>query len=221
MARQKPFEPEMGPLLSDIRVGDPVPPIDIERVKALAKSMGEIGLMTPIVVDWHTNRDPGECGTDWCDLIAGRHRYEAAKLLGWTRIAAVTRSNLPGGVEAEETPEECKLSYELMRLDENLVRAELTPEQRAEFTRQRVALLERRDGTGRAAEELSDTVSRNRSANRPKQPRRSRVTTGKPPGRPKSTAKQKTARALGVSERTVRRDIGRAEGRQASDYPLR
>ena len=94
--------PETGPLLTDSRVGEPVRPIDMKRVREIARSMAEIGLMSPLIVDWHTNRHSHECGTQQCDLIAGRHRYEAAKLLGWRRIAAITRSN--------ETPEQCKLS---------------------------------------------------------------------------------------------------------------
>ena len=45
-----------------------------EAVKALAGSMAESGLMNPVTVDAGHS------------LIAGLHRLEAAKLLGWTEV---------------------------------------------------------------------------------------------------------------------------------------
>lgn len=45
-----------------------------ESIEKLARSISEIGLLNPITIDQeHT-------------LIAGLHRLEAAKLLGWTEI---------------------------------------------------------------------------------------------------------------------------------------
>ncbi|NCE65102.1 chromosome partitioning protein ParB [Pseudoflavonifractor sp. 524-17] len=70
---------------------------DPEGVQALADSISKVGLLNPITVDRaHT-------------LIAGLHRLEAAKRLGWTEIAC-TVSGLEG------------LEAELAEIDENLIR---------------------------------------------------------------------------------------------------
>ena len=72
-----------------------------EHIEELSKSIAEVGLLNPITVD----RD--------YTLIAGLHRLEAAKLLGWTEIEC-TVSSLEG------------LQAELAELDENFVRTELS-----------------------------------------------------------------------------------------------
>ncbi len=70
-------------------------------IQELADSISEIGLLHPITVDsGHT-------------LIAGLHRLEAAKLLGWTEIECMV-SDLDG------------LQAELAEIDENFVRADLS-----------------------------------------------------------------------------------------------
>ncbi len=74
--------------------------IDSAKVRELANSMNEIGLINPITV------------TQDRVLITGAHRLEAAKLLGWTEIQA-TVSQLDG------------LRAELAEIDENLMRNEL------------------------------------------------------------------------------------------------
>lgn len=74
--------------------------IDSAKVRELANSMSEIGLINPITVT------PDKV------LITGAHRLEAAKLLGWTDIQA-TVSQLDG------------LRAELAEIDENLMRNEL------------------------------------------------------------------------------------------------
>jgi len=74
--------------------------VDDAKVRELAQSMSEIGLINPITV----TRDRV--------LITGAHRLEAAKLLGWTDIKA-TVSELDG------------LRAELAEIDENLMRNEL------------------------------------------------------------------------------------------------
>lgn len=74
--------------------------IDSAKVRELANSMNEIGLINPITVT------PDKV------LITGAHRLEAARLLGWTDIQA-TVSQLDG------------LRAELAEIDENLMRNEL------------------------------------------------------------------------------------------------
>jgi len=72
-----------------------------DSVKDLAKSISKVGLLNPITI------------TADRILIAGRHRLEAAKLLGWTEIEC-TVTELSG------------LLAELAEIDENFVRNNLT-----------------------------------------------------------------------------------------------
>ena len=71
-------------------------------VRELADSIAEIGLLNAITVSQGRT------------LIAGLHRLEAVKLLGWTEIECVV-SGLEG------------LRAELAEIDENFVRSDLTP----------------------------------------------------------------------------------------------
>lgn len=73
-----------------------------DNVHELAKSIAEIGLLNPITV------------TADNILIAGRHRLEAAKMLGWTEIEC-TVCEVDG------------LLAELAEIDENMVRTNLSP----------------------------------------------------------------------------------------------
>lgn len=79
-----------------------------EAVNVIAQSMKEIGLINPITIR------PVENGMGFY-LIAGRHRYEAAKQLKWESIQAIVLE----GLTADEA--------ELREIDENLVRTTLTP----------------------------------------------------------------------------------------------
>jgi len=72
-----------------------------DKVKAIADSIAEIGLLNPITVDPHFN------------LIAGLHRLEAHKSLGLAEIECTVLDVDP-------------LLAELAQIDENLARADLT-----------------------------------------------------------------------------------------------
>lgn len=88
-------------LINDISVDPGRREAQQERVEKLVKSMGELGLLNPITIDKkHT-------------LIAGLHRLEAAKLLGWVEIEC-TVSSLEG------------IHAEMAEIDENIVRNNLT-----------------------------------------------------------------------------------------------
>ena len=87
-------------LIDQIRVGHGRRETQLENIQELAGSIKEVGLLNPITV-----------GQDYT-LIAGLHRLEAAKLLGWTEIEC-TVSELTG------------LQAELAEIDENFVRVEL------------------------------------------------------------------------------------------------
>lgn len=87
--------------ISEIKISSGRRNVEPDGVKNLAKSISEIGLLNPISITAdHT-------------LIAGRHRLEAAKLLGWTEIEC-TVNNLNG------------LRAELAEIDENFVRTNLS-----------------------------------------------------------------------------------------------
>ena len=87
--------------ISDIKIGSDRRNVAPNDALALSKSVAEIGLLNPITIS-----------TDYI-LIAGRHRLEAVKLLGWSEIEC-TISNLDG------------LRAELAEIDENFVRTSLT-----------------------------------------------------------------------------------------------
>jgi ParB-like chromosome segregation protein Spo0J len=98
-----------------------------DKVTALAKSIELIGLVYPILV--RIRKDESQSQDPAYDLIAGLHRLEACRRLGWTNIPAI-------GVECTQ------LEAELLELDENLCRAELSPAERAKCTARRKALYE-------------------------------------------------------------------------------
>jgi ParB family chromosome partitioning protein len=77
--------------IEDVKVGERFRK-DLGDVQALAKSIEELGLLQPIVVNEATN-----------ELIAGHRRLEACKLLGWKEIPAnaVNLENMVRGEYAE------------------------------------------------------------------------------------------------------------------------
>lgn len=97
-------------LTDDIVVSPGRRDVDHATVKALAESMKQIGLRTPITV---LSDAEGRVVT----LVAGGHRLAAAKLLGWDEIDCFV-------IEGDE------IDAELWEIAENLHRAELTVLQR-------------------------------------------------------------------------------------------
>ena len=120
--------------LAQIRVADRLRlALDEATVETIAGSMAELGLQSPVLLrPW---RAAGPEGSDaWgredaglFALVAGAHRLEAARQLGWAHIEALI---------VEGTPDEVRL----IEIDENLARAELTVLDRARFlaTRKRI-----------------------------------------------------------------------------------
>ena len=82
-----------------------------EALAALAESMERDRANQP-------DPRPLALASDLYEVVAGSHRLQAADLLGWTEIAAV--------VALDDD-----LHAELAMIDENLVRAELSPVDRA------------------------------------------------------------------------------------------
>jgi ParB-like chromosome segregation protein Spo0J/N6-adenosine-specific RNA methylase IME4 len=95
-----------------------------EVVGALAQSMRDVGLINPITLR------PRE-GLGYY-LIAGRHRYEAARKLKWEGIPAIVLE----GIDADDA--------ELREIDENLIRADLSPAEQAAHHARRKELYEKK-----------------------------------------------------------------------------
>lgn len=121
--------------VDQIEVGHLRRPVAAAQVADLIDSVGRLGLLQPLVVT--TDRK----------LIAGRHRLEAVRRLGWASVPVVV-------VDLTE------LEARLATLDENLVRNELPRLDRFEHVVQRaelIAALGQRKRVGRPRK--ADTVS--------------------------------------------------------------
>ena len=120
--------------LDQIAIGPRLREVDEAVVERLAESMDRIGLQNPIQVRHNFGIDPGTGEYDRSldgggfALVAGAHRVEAARRLGWGRIEAF--------VLDDPSPDELAL----VEVDENLVRAELTPLDRGRFVAKREEL---------------------------------------------------------------------------------
>lgn len=104
-------------------------PLITTDVDKLAASIREVGLIQPItvrpaVVEYKGLSEQG------FQIIAGHHRVAAVRALGWEEIdAIILESN--GHLQAE-----------LIEIDENLVRSELTSAQRGHYTARRAEIRE-------------------------------------------------------------------------------
>lgn len=108
----------------DLLLGQDNPrPIKAETVASLAASMAVVGLLQAILVK---PAELNSLGLPGFKLVAGAHRVAAARSLGWEEIEARV---LGCGLDYLET--------ELMEIDENLIRAELSPAQRAAAIKRR------------------------------------------------------------------------------------
>ncbi|MBY5689360.1 ParB N-terminal domain-containing protein [Rhizobium leguminosarum] len=155
--------------------------VDPEKVAALKASIEKIGLRTPISVfgDWQAMKD----GNIHVRLSAGAHRLEAMRQLGREHIAAIIR-------------DEDEVDAELWEIDENLIRSELTPADRAIFIHRRKQLYELK-----FPETAHGAVGNGREKSRQ---------VGDSTEEPKRFSAA-TAGAIGQSERAVQRDAERGE----------
>jgi ParB-like chromosome segregation protein Spo0J len=109
--------------VEDVEVNSKHRDVDPEKVKSFAASMAKIGLRTPITVR-RIKKGLGRV----LALVAGRHRLEAARTLGWKHIDAFI-------MEGNDN------DARIWQLMENLYRADLTPLQRAEHVAELVQLV--------------------------------------------------------------------------------
>lgn len=102
-----------------------------DKVQGLAKSIQEIGLQSPISLRAHSVMAATPCNHNGklYSVVAGAHRLEACRSLGWKEIPAII-VNLGD------------LQSLLWEIDENLVRAELTELERGEHIRTRKMVYE-------------------------------------------------------------------------------
>jgi len=123
-------------VIAGINIGSRLREADPEKVKALAESIGQIGLLQPIHL--HTP-DEG----DTVKLVAGLHRLEAAKSLGWESIDAI----LFDGDDID-----CRRA----EIAENLHRSDLTKAERAEQVALWIQLTEEKQEAERAKAEAEE-----------------------------------------------------------------
>ena len=103
--------------INDIKINSGRREATPEDVQRLSASIAEVGMMNPITVDAdHT-------------LVAGLHRLEAAKLLGWTEVEC-TVCELDG------------LHAELAEIDENVIRTGLSDLELSELLARRKKIYE-------------------------------------------------------------------------------
>ena len=107
--------------IDDIIINSRKRKLNTYKVKELAESMKIIGQLEPITV------------TSGNVLLAGLHRIEAAKMLGWDEIKA-------------ELFEGNELECELAEIDENLMRNDLTVLEQGEHLARRQELIGWKNG---------------------------------------------------------------------------
>lgn len=140
----------------------------LRSVDDLAESINALGLLNPITVTEETGG---------YRLVAGYHRLEACKSLGWESIPAVVR-------------ELSELDAELAEIDENLIRNELTELERSEHLKRRKELYEARHPETKRGGDYGNQYTGGRS--------RLNDTV---------SFSQDTAAKTGQSERTIQRDV--------------
>jgi ParB family chromosome partitioning protein len=115
--------------ISAIEVGERLRAVDPDHVAVIADSIRECGrILQPITVGRYAARGNELRGR--YVLLAGAHRLEAAKLAGLMEV--------PAEIDEETDP----LRARLIEIDENLVRHELNPLDRAVFLAERKAVYE-------------------------------------------------------------------------------
>jgi ParB/RepB/Spo0J family partition protein len=160
-------------------------PVDEAAVKSLAASIAEVGLLTPITVRKVGKSRAGQM-TDAFEVIAGMHRVKAFRYLQRETIPAIV-------LDADD------LHAELMLIDENLCRNDLTPAERASAQARRKAIyLQLHPGTKVG---ISQGEGKRRSV--------SGRQVGDEIGTPRYD--EAASEATGQSQRTIQRDVQRGE----------
>lgn len=162
--------------INEIRVNAGRREASLNGIDELTRSISEVGLLNPITIDEDRT------------LIAGLHRLEAAKRLGWTEIEC-TACGLEG------------LQAELAEIDENVVRTALSTIEYGELLERRKEIYESLHPETKAG--AAQAAGMNRAIGK--------HVSGKMSPTSKSFA-QDTAAKLGVSARTVERTMQTMKG---------
>lgn len=109
--------------IDNITVGNRLRNINEESVDSLIESIEVVGLINPITIDKNKR------------LIAGNHRLEACKQLGWTKIPVTFKKYKDKKIK--------KLKIRLIEIDENLRNSPLTILERAEHLAERKKIYEK------------------------------------------------------------------------------
>ena len=120
--------------VADIKIEGRRRELDEEQVRPLADSIELLGLINPLLV-----RKSGE-------LVAGLHRLEAVKLLGWDDVDVRYVEEIDPvqtGLLEVSTGERALLLRDLAEIDENLVRVELSVLGKSEHLLARKTIYER------------------------------------------------------------------------------
>lgn len=117
--------------IKDVRVGKRLRGLREGTVAELVESIGRMGLQVPIsVAKGIAKREGGGADLVAFDLVAGHHRLEACRRLGWEEIEA----------NIVQMSDDERLLWEI---DENLCRADLTELERGEHLAKRKPVYER------------------------------------------------------------------------------
>jgi ParB-like chromosome segregation protein Spo0J len=165
----------------------PIRKVKADFVSRLAESIKEIGLLNPISV-YAVHSDPP---LEWShngnhySIMAGRNRFAACRSLGWAEIPVLIF-------------EKDDIDRELVEIDENLIRANLSELEESQHTRRREALYlakypETGHGGDRKSEGWKNQVTNSATCS------------------PKPSFVKDTAQKTGVSERAVRQSLHRAK----------
>ena len=126
-------------------------PLDKANVARLVSSIHQVGLLQAICVR-RVTRHRGTTPFDAYEIVAGHHRYAAALDMKWKaiRCEVVTMDNLKA---------------ELAEIDENLIRANLTPAQEASAIARRKSIYEAmhpetKHGGDRRSDQVGDLHTR-------------------------------------------------------------
>lgn len=174
--------------ISEIAVNNRKRKINSDKVRELAESIKQVGLLQPVVIN-ESNR-----------LIAGWHRLEACKALKWESIPCRKLTGLSA------------LDTELAEIDENLVRNELTVLERAEHLKRRKEIYEAKYPEAKAEERrklgLKQNIEKNVLTSKNYENRGEIVS---PREDIPLSFSEDTATKLGVSPRTVQQEVQIAE----------
>jgi uncharacterized ParB-like nuclease family protein len=114
--------------IARVQIDDRLRGLNEKQVTRLVESIRDIGLLNPITV-WEMPGTEGSMVEPDYGIVAGAHRLEACKRLGYTEIAA----------NVVDLPD---LKRQLAEVDENLAGPTLTKAERALFTKRRKDIYE-------------------------------------------------------------------------------